>query len=31
MNMWPAEVESWRILIEEEDESVRSTDEYVCV
>lgn len=26
----PAKVESWRILFEEEDESVRSTDEYIC-
>lgn len=26
----PAEVQSWRILVEEEDESVWSTDEYIC-
>lgn len=26
----PAEVQSWRILVEEEDESVWSADEYIC-
>jgi len=26
----PAQVESWRILLEKEDQSVWSTDEYIC-
>lgn len=28
--MSPAEIYSWRILLEKEDESVWSTDEYIC-
>lgn len=28
--MSPAEIDSWRILLEKEDESVWSTDEYIC-